>query len=103
MSEQAKKNDRRWLGKLRTSVGQYGQMFNILMDNISPVNEKDGTPNQYFKGMLVWCDASGKQYQVKQLGMSVPKDGMKPADAAKGYTAVITLDLENNYQVIPLN
>jgi hypothetical protein len=28
---------------------------------------------------------------------------MKPADAAKGYTAVITLDLENDYQVIPLN
>lgn len=100
--QQPKKNDRRWLGKLRQTQGQYGAMFNIMMDNIKHTND-DGTANQYFKGMLVWCDANGKQYQVKQLGMSVPKDGMKPADAAKGYTAQITLDLESEFQVIPLN
>lgn len=100
MSDQQKKPaDRRYLGKFQAKQTQYGAMYSILMDNYNHQN-KDGTPNQYFAGALVWMDVkTNKQYQVKQMSLWVPKEGMKPELLQKGFTHFVTLNLEDDYQV----
>lgn len=100
MSEQKKKN-RKYIGKLRETQTQYGTMQKIYMDNLNPVKE-DGTADPYYKGALVWIDAeTGQMYQVKQLSISTPKNGMNPALVQKGFTAQVSVDIEDSYEVEP--
>lgn len=102
MSEDKKKADRRYVGKVKNTQTQYGVMSKIMMDNLSPTKE-DGTPDQYYQGALIWADAkTGKNYHVKQFQLWIPREGMNPALAAKGFSHFITLDLEDGYQVTVL-
>jgi hypothetical protein len=90
--EQEKKNDRRFLANIKNFTGQFGGYQKALMNSISQTND-DGTPNQYYTGTLVWCDAkTGKNYQVKQLAVRVTKAGKTQ----------LTIDLENEFEVTPL-
>lgn len=102
MSEPRKK-DLRYVGKVQEKQMPQGWTAKqIHMDNHNAEN-KDGTPNTFYKGILVWCDAvTGKNYKVTQMTMTVPQNGMKQADLDRGYTCLITLDLESGYQVTVL-
>lgn len=102
MSTEPKKADRRYLGKIRNINGKNGNYQKIMMDNLKNVNA-DGTPNQFYKGALVWADAvTGKNYQVKQLSFWTPKDGMSQANLDKGFSCFVTLNLEDDFEVTTL-
>ena len=97
MSEEKKdaNPNRRYIGKVRTQKGQYGDFQKILVDNPLPNNE-DGTPNQYHVGILLWLDqATGKKYLVK--GFSVR--GAPKGAQAKGFHNSISIDLDSAYEV----
>lgn len=97
--KEAKKATRRYLGKMRGTNGKYGPMYKIYMDNINPQKE-NGEPNPFCKGMLLWVDSeTGKTYQVKQMSLFIPKDGMDPKLVEKGYSHFITLNLDDDYEV----
>lgn len=101
MSEQNQqpKQERRTVGKLRQINTKNGPMFKIFMDNLNPVNP-NGTPNEYYKGTLLWIDSiTGKQYQVKQLGLWIPQEGLSQKNVEQGYSHLITLNLDNEYEV----
>lgn len=67
MSEQNKKPNRRYIANVVTEQGQYGAFSKVLVNNVNP-NNKDGTPNKYYRGNLLWVDAvTGKKFLVKQL------------------------------------
>lgn len=89
----------RHVGKVKGMNTKYGTKYSIHVDNFNPQNE-DGTPNTYFKGSLVWFDAeTGKSYQVKQMSMYVPRNGIPKKLQDMGYSQYVTLNLEDNYQV----
>lgn len=93
---------KRYIGKVRETQTQYGVMHKIYMDNLSPV-KADGTPDQYFRGNLLWADAeTGKYYRVNQLGVEVPKNGMNEAAKAKGNISNIVINLDDEYMVTPI-
>lgn len=93
---------KRYIGKLKNSVNNGVTYQNILMENLNHQNE-DGSANPYYKGALVWADVeTGKNYQVKQMSITVPKGGMKKEHLDRGFTCFITIDLENDYQVTVL-
>lgn len=93
-----KEANRRYVGKLKTTNGQFGQMQKILMENPEHLN-KDGSPNKYYKGALVWYDADGTAYKVKQFSVWVPKEGMSAELVQKGFSCYITLNLADDYEV----
>lgn len=102
MSEEKKKDERRYIGKVRNTQTKYGIMQKVYMDNLEHVN-KDGTPNKYYKGALIWADAeTGKNYQVKQLSFWTPREGMDPKLIEKGYSCFVTLNLTDDYEVTVL-
>ena len=92
---------KRWIGKIKNIATQYGTMQKIYMENTDHLN-KDGTPNQYYKGALVWYDANGQAYKVKQMSISVPKNGMPQEQLQKGFSCYVTLKLDDNYEVDPI-
>lgn len=101
MSENKKPN-KRYIAKVKTTEGKYGPMQTIYMDSLNFEN-KDGTPNKYYKGALIWADQeTGKNYQVKQMSISVPKDGMSEENLKRGFSCFITLDIDDDYQVTVL-
>jgi hypothetical protein len=102
MSDQQEKANRRYLGKVRNQTTKYGVMQKIYMDNLDHTN-KDGTPNKYYKGALIWADAeTGKNYHIKQMSFWVPREGMDPKLVEKGYSCFITLNLSDEYEVTVL-
>lgn len=96
MSEQKhKKEHRRFLAKIRSSEGQYGQFQKVLVENPSPY-DKNGKPDKYYKGNLIWCDEqTGKQFIVKQLGFAGVAEGAK----AHGFISSLYIDLDDSYSV----
>ena len=89
MAEENKKDDRRYLANVKTFDGQHGKYQKALMNSLSATNE-DGSPNTYYTGALVWCDAkTGKNYQVKQMAIRNQKNGK----------TTVTIDLENEFEV----
>jgi hypothetical protein len=90
--EVKKKDDRRYLANIKSYKGQHGDYQKALMNSINATNE-DGSPNQYYNGALIWCDAkTGKNYQVKQLSVRANKKG--------GFS--LTIDLESDFEVTVL-
>lgn len=89
----------RYIGKIKQRMakaanGQEFPAFTIMMDNPYPTN-KDGQPNKYHKGFLMWCDAeTGKKFLVKQIELAGPG-----AAAQHGFVNSLKLDLSNTYQV----
>lgn len=101
-SGSTKNENRRFLGKVKTINTKYGGMQKIYMDNLENVN-KDGTPNTFYKGALIWADAvTGQNYHVKQMSFFVPKNGMRQEDINKGFSCYVTLTLDDNYEVTVL-
>jgi len=97
MSEQDNKKKKRWIGKLRNMNHQNGPYQKIYLDNVN-TNNKDGSPNNYYKGSLIWFDQeTGKRFLVKQLGFTLPKDGMKANFVQQGYILYVTIDLEDKF------
>jgi len=45
--------NRRYLGKFKVIQTKNGPMYKIYMDNLEQ-NKPDGTPNQYFSGVIIW-------------------------------------------------
>ena len=97
-------NNTRYLGKIKNATFQNktsGESFNkqsIMVDNPNQVNA-DGTPNQYYKGSLMWFDAAtGQYYQVKQIDIA----GASANDQARGFTNSLRIDLGNAYHVVKL-
>jgi hypothetical protein len=101
MSEQQKKYT--YIGKLKSTTTSGGWVNQtIYMDNVNHVN-KDGTENKYYKGTLLWLDKeTGKTYQVKQMNLFVPKDGMSPSDSEKGFVSKVTIALNDTFQATVL-
>ncbi len=94
-----KKNNKRYIGKIRNVNGNNGVIQTIYFDNLEPQNA-DGTPNQFYKGTLLWLDdETGQKFLVKQLGITVPQKGMDPKLTKNGFSCYITLDVESDYQV----
>lgn len=97
-NEDNKKKNRRYIGKLKTINGKYGPMQKIYVENPDHL-KKDGSPNPYFKGALVWYDANGTGYKIKQMSVWVPKEGMSAEQVQQGFSCFITLNLDDNYEV----
>ena len=96
MSEKKKNPDLRYIAKVKTVETKYGAMYKVDVENPYPTN-KDGQPNQYYKGNLIWVDAqTGKQYVVKQATLK----GVSDTAREKGYTNSICIDLGSDYDVI---
>lgn len=99
MSENVKNTLKRWVGKVKNLNLSNGSFQQIYLDNINTKN-KDGSPNTYYKGSLIWFDQeTGKRFLVKQLGFSLPKDGMKAELIQKGFSTFVTIDLSDKYAV----
>jgi hypothetical protein len=101
MSDQKsdKSKSKRYIGKMKGINTKYGPLYKIYMDNFNHTNN-DGTPNKFFKGLLVWMDIeTGLKYQVKQMTLWIPKEGMRPENLAQGFTHFITITLEDDYEV----
>lgn len=101
MSNGNKNENQRYLGKVKSSTlqnGQTGEQFqkeSIMIDNPYPAKQ-DGTPNEYYKGALMWFDAAtGQYYQVKQIDIA----GVSQNDAQRGFTKSLRIDLGNVYHV----
>ncbi len=93
------KNSKRWVGKVKNISTNNGGFQQIYLDNINTIN-KDGSPNKYYKGNLIWFDQeTGKRFLVKQFGYAIPKDGMKPELVQKGFSTFVTIDLGDMYAV----
>ncbi len=102
MSDEVKVDNRRYIGKIKSYNTKNGVAQKIYMDNLNHQNQ-DGTPNKYYKGALIWADAvTGQNYQVKQMSIFVPKQGMDPALLEKGFSCFITLKLDDDYEVTVL-
>lgn len=94
-----KNPNKRYVGKVQNIQGQYGVFKKILVNNPHQL-QKDGTPNTYYKGSLLWFDTETNQYyQVKQLSLG----GVGQHDLAKGFSESVSIDLGDQYQVVPLN
>lgn len=99
MSDNKDDRNRQYIGKIKNQQTQYGIMQKIYLDNQTPVNA-DGTPNKYFKGVLVFVSATGEQFQVNQMNITIPKDGMSPANIQKGFVAQVSVDIgDEKYSV----
>ena len=95
MSQENKKQNpnKRFIGKVKNENGTYGVFQKILVDNPFSVN-KDGTPNTYHKGVLLWCDnETGKKYLLKQISLGNYKE---PKNNCTSYLAI---DLGSEYEV----
>ena len=85
----------RYLAQVVKRTGKYGDFLSVSVNNPSPV-KKDGTPDPYHKGTLLWLDAeTGKKYIVKQMFVGTPTE----AQAAHGTTNQLSIDLNNPYNV----
>lgn len=90
-----KNENRRYIGKVQQVNGANGLFQKILIDNPNPAKE-DGTPNQYYKGSLLWCDAkTGKKFAVKQMSLK----GVSQDMLQKDFVSSIAIDLDNEYHV----
>lgn len=85
----------RTIAKVKNENGRNGQFQKLVVENPYPAN-KDGSPNPYHKGVLLWVDnETGKHYHVKQGKIGKVTDGQAQA----GFTASIYIDLSNTYDV----
>lgn len=99
MSDSKKRDDRRFIAKVKQENGQYGSFQKVLIDNPDPTN-RDGTPNKYNQGVLLWLDnKTGKKYQVKQMKVT----NVDEASRARGFVLSLCIDLEDGYQVNKLD
>lgn len=93
----------RFIGRVKSRIcngaqGQF-QKFSIWMDNPKAQNA-DGTPNQYYKGSLIWFDAAqGKHFLVKQVELA----GVSEAQQQKGFVNSLKLNLGDAYHVEQLD
>lgn len=96
MSEQNDKNaNKRFIGKIKNCQGQYGAYQKIMIDNPKPL-DKDGNPDQYHKGSLIWVDnETGELFLVKQVGIK----GVSQGAAQNGFVGSLCIDLDNQYDV----
>lgn len=104
-NNQNQNNNLRYIGKVKSTQhqnGQTGETFvkeNVLIDNPNNLNA-DGTPNQYYKGSLLWYDAAtGQYFQVKQIEFA----GASQNDQQRGFTKSLRVDLGNQYHVQKMN
>ncbi len=89
----------RFIGRIKQRIckGQNGEFtaYNVLMNNPYPAN-KDGTPNQYHEGLLLWCDAkTGQKFLVKQMELA----GVSEKQAQNGFINSIKINLGDKYHV----
>lgn len=92
------KKSKRYIGKVKNIPDKKGGSFQkILLDN--PKAEKeDGSQDPFYKGALLWLDKeTGKTYQIKQMAIGVPQNGMSESNQKNGFIANITIDLEDTY------
>ena len=92
-----------YLGKVlqRIATKKDGSTFEtveLVVDNPLPVN-KDGSPNAYFKGQLIYRTADGSEYIVKQAQFK----GVTEQALEKGFTRSLAIDINNKYSVEPIN
>lgn len=95
------KGNKKYIGKIKEGSftnKQNGESFSklsVLVDNPDS-NDKDGNPNQYYKGALIWYDAAtGKHYQVLQMELA----GVSERDQGNGFINSIRIDLDSKYHV----
>lgn len=101
MADQAQK-DLKYVGKVKEMESQYGPFQKIYMENNNPVNA-DGSENKYYAGTLIFVAPDGSNYKIKQLSLSVPKDGMRPDQAQRGFVKTVTINLNDAYMVEKLS
>lgn len=99
MSENNKKENRRYIGKIVEVESKNGVFDKITIDNIYP-KTKDGEPNKYFKGHLLFIDAeTGKHFKIKQIGLG----GVSEKAKEWGATDSLYIDLDDEYHVDELD
>jgi hypothetical protein len=98
-----KVSTKRYIGKVKNQQTQFGILKKLVIDN-PHANKKDGQPDPYNKGALIWIDReTGHQYQVLGLTCSVPRDGLNPKLVEAGFESNIVLDLASSYEAIALD
>lgn len=97
---ETKKENSRFIGKIHSkSFDNGGVAQSVRVDNPFK-NKKDGTPDQYHKGNLLWYDnATDTVYTVKEMKISTPKDGMPASSSQYGFVANVIIELDNPYHV----
>ena len=96
MAEEKYKN-KRYIAKVVEFTNQKDSTTFIkgLVQNPHP-ETKDGAPNPYHQGILYWYDiATEAYYKIKSFDTFLPT----ASDAARGTQLVMSLDLENEFQV----
>jgi hypothetical protein len=104
MSKPAQNPLRRFIGKVQSKAGQYGNYLKILIDNPSPVKFDKAAnatvQDPYNIGMLLWLDnATGKRYLIKQIRVL----GVTQEAADNGFVHSIAIDLDNEYETQELS
>lgn len=95
---ETKKENSRFVGKIKNFTLESGSVVqSITIDNPSE-NRKDGSPDPYHKGNLLWYDKqTDTLYAVKQMKISTPKNGMPESQSQHGFVANVILELDNQY------
>ena len=101
--ENTKNLNRVYIGKvLKKEVqGKDGGTFEIttlLADNPLPV-KKDGSPDPYHKGQLIYRTAEGNEFLVKQALFR----GVSEKAAQNGFIKSVAIDLDDTYGVTKLS
>lgn len=90
----------RYIGRIKERIckKQNGETFmkSTLFINNVDANNKDGTPNEYHEGVLLWLDQkTGQKFIVKQVELA----GVSQAQRDKGFVNSIKLNLSDTYHV----
>lgn len=100
-NKKPKNENDRYIAKVKvkeftnSQTGAKFEKLTVWVDNPFPEN-KDGSPNNYYKGALIWLDAqTGKYYQVVQLDLT----NTSSADQERGFTNSLKIDLGSQYHV----
>lgn len=90
-----KSNSKIFIGKVKKIAGKYGDFFTALLDNPKPT-KADGTPDQHYKGSLIWIDGkTGDRYLVKSIAFN----GVGENAAKNGFVYSLSVDPENAHSV----
>lgn len=76
-----------------TKAGEQIEINNLLTDNPLPL-KKDGSPDPYHKGQLIWRDTDGNEFLIKQATFG----GVSDKSAQYGFTRSLSVDLDDAYQ-----
>ena len=99
MSQENKKPNKTYIGKVKQMQGVHGAFLKAMIDNPKP-NKSDGTPDPYYKGSLIWIDGkTGRKYLVKGIAFG----GVGDQSKQNGFVYSLSIDYDDAYLVEELS